>query len=144
MESSVGNNKINNKSTWTRRIAIIICIVLTLLLVILENTCLFGKLHRRVVVVSPRKFFASENVRVEEIPLDDVESMERRAIARVQLVPLWNDNDTNKVPIFFFFFNHSCDIKSNPFFFYFERTLRKNIKYSANKIYSQYVNYLVL
>lgn len=90
------------KSSRAKRLVVLGCLLAGLLFVVLEHTCVFGGLSRRIVLhrirFIPGRFYhgAGQEVKVEEIPLDDLASLERR-MTKVQLVPLWPNNDTIKV-----------------------------------------------
>ena len=91
--------------TRTKRLIAVACFLVVLLFVVVENSCVFGGLSRRIVFrrikISSGPVTSSEDRNygegeVKEIPLDDVAGLERR-MTKVQLVPLWPNNDTLKV-----------------------------------------------
>jgi hypothetical protein len=92
------------KSSWAKKLTIITCFALVFFFVILENSCIFGGLSRRIIYHkikfapghSELFYRSTSEIKVKEIPLNESSTLDRK-ITKVQLVPLWTNNDSMKV-----------------------------------------------
>lgn len=91
------------KSWHLKKILIIICLLLFLLWIILnEKSCLIGNLSRKIALhrirLTSNQFLkrVSEQIKVEEIPLDDFTNINYK-VTNVQVVSLLTSNESFKV-----------------------------------------------
>lgn len=91
------------RNWWTKRIILFVCFLVILLwIAINDNFCFFGGLSRKIALQRIRlssKIQAGHvinEVRVEEISLDDFGAVEINTTTKVLLVPLWNNNSLLK------------------------------------------------
>ncbi|XP_015595536.1 heparan sulfate glucosamine 3-O-sulfotransferase 6 [Cephus cinctus] len=93
------------KYFWTKRVVVVSCLLLILVWVILnDSSCFFGGISRRMTLQKVKPVSElngtsnSHNIveaKVEEIPLNNIASLDPR-ITKVQVVPLWTNNETLK------------------------------------------------
>lgn len=91
-------------SSRAKKFLIVGCFLIVLALIILQNSCVFtsfpatrrnGIFLRRFQLGSRDEAYYEDDVKVEEIPLDDVGSgFNGRVMTKVQLIPLWTTNDS--------------------------------------------------
>lgn len=102
--------QLGKKATWSRRLGLICCLALLLGLIVFENSCgllQYRPRRSRTGYSASRAPEEEEESRVEEISLlVEGEGPDSSSMSKVQLVPLWPNNDTYKVrqKIMFFFF----------------------------------------
>ena len=91
--------------SWTRKFLVIGGLLIFILWILLsENSCLFGRISRKMALhrirlsAASNKFLGrvSEHVKVEEIPLDDFTHLNFK-VTKVQVVPLLTSNESFKV-----------------------------------------------
>ena len=97
--------ELRNTWSWIRKFFAIAFITVFLLWIVLkENSCLFGRLTRKITLHRIRLVSASdkllekisEHVKVEEIPLDDFAHLNLK-VTKVQVIPLLTNNESFKV-----------------------------------------------
>ncbi|XP_001603753.1 heparan sulfate glucosamine 3-O-sulfotransferase 6 [Nasonia vitripennis] len=88
--------QLGKKATWTRRLGLILCLALLLGLLVFESSC--GLLQRQPRRSRPGRAPQPppEESRVQEISLLVQEGPDSSGVSKVQLVPLWPNNDTYK------------------------------------------------
>ncbi|XP_063990522.1 heparan sulfate glucosamine 3-O-sulfotransferase 6 [Diachasmimorpha longicaudata] len=91
------------RGSFIKKMILVICFLLILSWIILNDTsCLFGGITRKITLQRIQLTTFQEihlkrtigEIKVEEIPLDEVLNVEVNVTSKVQVVPLWTNNDS--------------------------------------------------